>query len=295
MYKQAEKPKTQLLLLFCATPVVIISLVILIAFYISLWQPNNEWTEDLTQLISATIFSTALIVLLIAEYYSIISRSEGGAVTAFIICMAPTFLFLVWLMNRTVELLGIVQPAERPNAGASIKPPILLFIIIYFVISALISLGHFRWYLKIRKYNSKILLSKDDVEYIGFGPRLAAAFTDVFIFFLLFGIVMFASLPYSFKIRSPFPLVFENLIFTALGIFFVVKFGGTPGKLILGIRIVNENRKFITVGAAILRIILYLPSFVIYFLKMRYVFANIPLTESLIFWREAMLSQKNPV
>jgi uncharacterized RDD family membrane protein YckC len=275
MLKESEKPKIQLLLLFCAVPVVLTSLILLIGIFLSLAEYHDEWLKDLIQSMSAISFASGLIILLVAEYYSIICRSEKGALTASIICLAAMNLFLMMLMGKIVEILGMVRTTENSNASTGLN----FFVV--FVVSVFISFGHLRWYLKIERCKTKGILSGGEFEYIGFGKRLIAFLIDLAVGVLFTYVINIRNMVNSLEERSLLPLIFQNFILVVITILFVVKFGGTPGKLILGVRIVDKGGKFLTLRGAILRMILYLPNFFFYLLKMNNVHANMPGTANI--------------
>jgi uncharacterized RDD family membrane protein YckC len=88
--------------------------------------------------------------------------------------------------------------------------------------------------------------------YGGFWIRFVAAFLDSLIIGIPAGIIQFV-LVYFTGMRSLSYLV--SLAMAVLVIYLDGIKGGTPGKLILGMRIVNEKGEFIGIPMAILRYI----------------------------------------
>lgn len=90
-------------------------------------------------------------------------------------------------------------------------------------------------------------------QYAGFWIRFLAAVLDSFIFGFVMGIIMiFVSLT-----KSPTVILVVNGLLSFALIAVIIYFegvkGGTPGKMILSLKIVNEQGEFIGVGKAILR------------------------------------------
>lgn len=95
------------------------------------------------------------------------------------------------------------------------------------------------------------MTSVDTVVYAGFWRRLAAALVDFAI------AAPIAAIWYMFDRQGPalaLYLIVPKLAFTAwYGMYLVARFGGTPGKLILGLRITMQDGSPVTPRAAVLR------------------------------------------
>lgn len=92
----------------------------------------------------------------------------------------------------------------------------------------------------------------NSVKYAGFWIRFLAALLDAIIIGIPTMIAYFAVV-FGTGIQSLFYII--NLAVVVLTIYLDGVKGGTPGKLILGLRIVNEDIKFIGIPKAILRYI----------------------------------------
>jgi uncharacterized RDD family membrane protein YckC len=89
------------------------------------------------------------------------------------------------------------------------------------------------------------------LEYAGFWRRLGAYFIDVIVLLPLFGINYYFGEQYRlFNLYWFLPGLIISLWFS---VYLVYKYGGTPGKLLLNIRIAMIDGAPITVKAAILR------------------------------------------
>lgn len=99
--------------------------------------------------------------------------------------------------------------------------------------------------------NSK---TDDSVElvYIGFWERVLIKLVDSMVFLVLFPLNNFA-LVQSFANRTIVPYTFFILFFIVFQVIMVVRFGGTVGKLLFNVRIVDENANYLKAGKALLR------------------------------------------
>lgn len=87
---------------------------------------------------------------------------------------------------------------------------------------------------------------------------LAVAFTPLWIFLMR----------WSLENKSATPVVLYTVFWQFLLIFFVVRFGGTPGKLVTNVRIVSASGQFLTWNKAILRMSPYLALMVLQMFQM---------------------------
>ena len=104
---------------------------------------------------------------------------------------------------------------------------------------------------------------KSDVHYGGFWIRFVAAILDGIIFGIPNAILQFALMLLTGSLMLSY---LPSLIVLALTIYLDGVVGGTPGKLILGLRIVNEQGASIGIPRAILRYLAKIVSGVILFI-----------------------------
>jgi len=105
---------------------------------------------------------------------------------------------------------------------------------------------------KIEGGNNMAEVNMSDAHYGGFWMRFVAAILDGIIIGIPANIL-------SFALVAPTGIVSLSYVVNVLVVVFVIYMdgikGGTPGKLILGMRIVNEHGNFIGIPGAILRYI----------------------------------------
>jgi uncharacterized RDD family membrane protein YckC len=89
-------------------------------------------------------------------------------------------------------------------------------------------------------------------EYVGFWRRAIVALLDLLILSPLL-LAFFWIDPWSFRLHAAWPSAVPSVAAYLLTLFFVVRFGGTPGKLILGMRIVDRNGAYLRLGRALAR------------------------------------------
>ena len=100
--------------------------------------------------------------------------------------------------------------------------------------------------------------SADQLRYAGFWPRLAALLLDMLIMLPLTLLVFWGSERYRLFLLYCF--VPSTLFGLFYGVYLVRRFGGTPGKLIMGVRIRKVSGEPVGYREAILR---YLPEFIL--------------------------------
>jgi uncharacterized RDD family membrane protein YckC len=105
-----------------------------------------------------------------------------------------------------------------------------------------------------------MLESTRDFVFVGFGKRVVAALIDAAIGWAFMPLTN-SLMSWSILHRTILPEVSWSVAWTVLWLWLVVRFGGTPGKLIIGARIVDAHGGFLSWKRAILRV---LPSLVIY-------------------------------
>jgi len=89
-------------------------------------------------------------------------------------------------------------------------------------------------------------------EYVGFGKRAAAALLDGLIAFVIIPIQLVA-VPWGAEHRTVLPDLLLAAVLTSFYVAMVIRFGGTPGKLLLGIRIVDARGEFLGIARALRR------------------------------------------
>ena len=94
----------------------------------------------------------------------------------------------------------------------------------------------------------------DEFVFVGFWKRVLAALIDAAIGWAFMPITM-PLMTWAITHRNIVPNVLWSSVWTIVWLWFVVRFGGTPGKLIIGVRIVDVRGKFLSWGRAIRRII----------------------------------------
>lgn len=84
-----------------------------------------------------------------------------------------------------------------------------------------------------------------DFEYVGFGKRVIATLVDSIIGFAFLPVTVPLS-TYSFNHRTVIPQIAYSLAWTALYMWLIVRFGATPGKMVVKARIVDGNGEFLS-------------------------------------------------
>jgi uncharacterized RDD family membrane protein YckC len=90
--------------------------------------------------------------------------------------------------------------------------------------------------------------------FVGFWKRVVAALIDAAIGVAFLPITV-PLMKWSFGHRTIFPQVVWSVVWTVVWLWLVVRFGGTPGKLAIGARIVNAEGRFLSWGNAVLRVL----------------------------------------
>jgi|SRR5665213_3268213 len=97
----------------------------------------------------------------------------------------------------------------------------------------------------------------DALRYAGFWPRLASLLLDFVVMLPLMALTEWCDSKY--RLFSLYYLVPSTLFGLFYGVYLVRRFGGTPGKLMVGIRIRKVNGEAVGYREAILR---YFPDFI---------------------------------
>ncbi|MEK3865349.1 RDD family protein [Paenibacillus sp. FSL H7-0716] len=93
----------------------------------------------------------------------------------------------------------------------------------------------------------------DQENFIGFWKRVLASILDFLVIGIPGVIVYWILNSLAVSLHSEIPIILEYILFIAFDIFMIVRFGGTPGKLILKLKIVNEQGNYATVKEALIR------------------------------------------
>ena len=91
--------------------------------------------------------------------------------------------------------------------------------------------------------------------YVGFWKRVWATLIDVVVFLPLMPVTLFL-MDWTFKNRNILPAAIYGIVWYFLYCFLIVRFGGTPGKLIIKARIVDGNGRYLSWRGTLLRNIL---------------------------------------
>ncbi len=100
--------------------------------------------------------------------------------------------------------------------------------------------------------------SSDQLQYAGFWPRLGALLLDLLITLPLSVLVFWGSERY--RLFDLYYLIPGTLFGLFYGVYLVQRFGGTPGKLVVGVRIRKVGGEPVGYREAFLR---YLPEFIL--------------------------------
>ena len=98
------------------------------------------------------------------------------------------------------------------------------------------------------------MIPADNFEYVGFGWRVLAALVDAAIGFALMP-VSITLMNYSWAHRTIIPGIAHSVIWTVFWMWLIVKFGATPGKMVIKARIVNANGEFLNWQRAFMRML----------------------------------------
>ncbi|MDO8526736.1 MAG: RDD family protein [Deltaproteobacteria bacterium] len=112
------------------------------------------------------------------------------------------------------------------------------------------------------------------LEYVGVWKRLLAYLVDIVIFLPLLPLSKFLLL-YSFQHRTILPQIVMGLMMLSFWIFVTTKFGGTPGKLLLKLRVVNDDQNFISFFDSFLRVLPWIAISLVSYLELHYAISSI--------------------
>ncbi|QUL56011.1 RDD family protein [Paenibacillus tritici] len=95
-------------------------------------------------------------------------------------------------------------------------------------------------------------------DYVGFWSRVLVTFIDFVILALPTFVLDRMSISVAVSAGSVFPLFIQFALLMGFNVFMVVKYGGTPGKLILGMRIVDGDGRYPGLKQALIRDCLFI-------------------------------------
>ncbi len=131
--------------------------------------------------------------------------------------------------------------------------PIILLLGLTFLI------GGFKSFFKV----NKIFKDKDGTIYADFWPRLIALSVDGFII-----ITVFVFIHFLFDRISFYSYIASNIFLSGIGIiysiFFITKYGATPGKMVAHIKVIKLSKQDVTLKEATLRSIVDIVLSIIY-------------------------------
>jgi len=94
--------------------------------------------------------------------------------------------------------------------------------------------------------------NSSEFEYVGFWKRILTAVIDIAVAFVIF-IITARLVTYANEMRTIIPLLIRDVLYVGFWVIMVKRFGGTPGELILQMRVVNKNGQFISLLSALFR------------------------------------------
>jgi len=143
-------------------------------------------------------------------------------------------------------------------------PIIILFLTLFF--SAIILVMFIRSWKKETSFDTEL-------KYVGLGKRLLAFLIDACIWYSLLYLLKesFLKKIYFAELMNVIIIdVIISLVLFSIVTFFIVKYGGTPGKILLKIKILRINGINLSIGRACLRQLIYITSTIIFTLKQYY-------------------------
>ncbi|KAA1183508.1 RDD family protein [Paenibacillus sp. B2(2019)] len=90
-------------------------------------------------------------------------------------------------------------------------------------------------------------------DFIGFWKRVLATILDLLVILIPAVIVYMLFNSLAVSLHSEIPIILEYIFFIVFDIFMIVRFGGSPGKLILKMKIINDQGKYPTLKEALVR------------------------------------------
>ncbi|AIQ56610.1 RDD family protein [Paenibacillus borealis] len=90
-------------------------------------------------------------------------------------------------------------------------------------------------------------------DYVGFWKRVLIHFVDFLVLALPTYLLNRICVSAAESAESAFPLFIQFVLLMGFNVFMVVKYGGTPGRLILGARIINGDGSYPALKQALIR------------------------------------------
>lgn len=90
-------------------------------------------------------------------------------------------------------------------------------------------------------------------DFVGFWKRVLVVILYIIVLAIPWSLVYWMTNVAAETLHSEIPIIIQNILFFAFTIFMIVRFGGSPGKLILKMRIVNEQGNYPTLKQALIR------------------------------------------
>jgi uncharacterized RDD family membrane protein YckC len=112
------------------------------------------------------------------------------------------------------------------------------------------------------------------IQYVGFWTRILVNIIDIILLIPIIFVYQFI-MKLSLESRSVIPITIYYIILYLYLIFMMVRFGGTPGRLILKTKITNVNGEKLSVLQAFLRLITYIPSSIAFIVSIQFVINQI--------------------
>ncbi len=111
-------------------------------------------------------------------------------------------------------------------------------------------------------------------EYAGFWKRAGAALIDGLISLLFYPLTNYLFV-LSFNIRSIIPLFAYNFILTLIMQYYlIIRYGGTPGHLIMQLRTINNSGNYLDITQAFMRSLTYMPYMIYFLLQVNHAIQN---------------------
>ncbi|NOU79574.1 hypothetical protein GC101_11875 [Paenibacillus sp. LMG 31459] len=95
-------------------------------------------------------------------------------------------------------------------------------------------------------------------DYVGFWKRVLISFIDFLILALPTYFLNRLCVSAAESAESAFPLFIQFVLLIGFNVFMVVKYGGTPGRLLLGVRIINEDGRYPALKQALIRYLFFI-------------------------------------
>lgn len=114
----------------------------------------------------------------------------------------------------------------------------------------------------------------NDLKYVGFGKRLLAFLIDACIWYsviYIFNKILLGKITFTEWMHLLILDILEAVLLIFIVTFFIVKYSGTPGKILLKIKIVSIHGGNLSIGRAFLRQLITMASTIILTLQQYYI------------------------